>query len=155
MNQKPPFILPKRNPATHSAHRRDVLRQITLPLVAGILLLVAAMAGVIWAATTSTPEVSRWADVSLMWLIIPALVFALFFLALLIGITYAITKLLGVLPPYASLIQDYFNIAYLKISQATEVIVMPFVKLNTWVTAARRGRQVFTEPLKPGKKPKQ
>ena len=62
MDEKPQFVLPERNPKTHAAHRRDVLRQITLPLVIGSLLLVAVMALVIIAAAGANGEVRRWVN---------------------------------------------------------------------------------------------
>jgi hypothetical protein len=151
MNEKPQFVLPERNPQTHAAHRKDVGWQITLPLVIGCLVLVLAIAGVIWAAASSNPQVSRLADISLIWLILPALFFALLGLGVMIGITYLVSKLLGVLPGYARLVQDTFTNIYAKALKANNALVAPALKLKSWSAAARRARQVVSEPLKPGK----
>jgi hypothetical protein len=147
MNEKTKFVLPERNPKTHAAHRKEVFLQIMLPLVIGCLLLAALVAGVIWSATGSNSEVRRWADISLMWLILPALGFALILLVLLSGITYLVSRLLGVLPGYARWVQDYFTLGMLKVIHVTNVIVKPVMKLQSWSVGARRARQVAVEPL--------
>jgi hypothetical protein len=149
MSEKPKFILPERNPKTHAAHRREVWWQITLPLLLGCLLLVALIAGVIWAATDPASEVGRWADISLMWIMLPALFAALVMLILLIGITYLVSKLLGVLPGYARLVQDFFTVGKLKVIQFSDTLVKPVMKLKSWSAGAQRARQVAAEPLTP------
>jgi hypothetical protein len=153
MDEKPQFVLPERNPQTHAAHRRDVLRQITLPLVIGSLLLVACMALVIIAAAGGNGEVRRWADVSLVWLILPALFFALLMLGLLIGITYLVSKLLGVLPGYARLVQDGYTALTGKVMHLSDALILPVLKLKGWAAAGRKARQVVTAPFTSGQRP--
>jgi xanthine/uracil permease len=150
MDEKPQFVLPERNPQTHAAHRRDVLRQITLPLVIGSLLLVAGMALVIIAAAGASGEVRRWADISLVWLILPALFFSLLILGLLTGITYLVSKLLGVLPGYARLVQDGYTTLTGKVMRLSDALVLPLLKLKGWAAAARKARQVATQLITPG-----
>jgi hypothetical protein len=152
MNEKPQFVLPERNPKTHAAHRKDVGWQITLPLVIGCLVLVLALAGVIWAAAGANPQVTRWADISLIWLILPALFFALLGLGVLVGITYLVSKLLGVLPGYARVVQNIFTNIHAKALKANDALVAPALKLKSWSAAARRARQIVTEPLNPGQR---
>ena len=153
MDEKPQFVLPERNPQTHAAHRRDVLRQITLPLITGSLLLVACMALVIIAAAGANGEVRRWADVSLVWLLLPALFFSLLILGLLIGITYLVSKLLGVLPGYARLVQDGYTTLTGKVMHLSDALILPVLKLKGWLAAARKARQVATAPFTPGQPP--
>ena len=147
MDEKPQFVLPERNPQTHAAHRRDVLRQITLPLVIGSLLLVAGMALVIIAAAGANGEVRRWADLSLIWLILPALIFSLLILGLLFGLTYLVSKLLGILPGYARLVQDGYTGLTGKVMHLSDALVLPVLKLKGWSAAARKVRQVATAPF--------
>jgi hypothetical protein len=150
MDEKPQFVLPERNPKTHAAHRRDVLRQITLPLVIGSLLLVAVMALVIIAAAGANGEVRRWADLSLIWLILPALIFSLLILGLLFGLTYLVSKLLGILPGYARLVQDGYTGLSGKVMHISDSLVLPLLKLKGWSAAARKARQVATQLFTPG-----
>ena len=146
MEDKKRFVLPERNPRTHAEHRREVFWQITVPLLVGILLLLAAVAGVILGATKPVSDVGRWADVSLVWLILPTLVFALLFLIILIGLVYGITKLLGIMPRIARQVQVYFELAREKVRQFTNIIVEPFLKAHSLSAAARQaGRSVKTQ----------
>jgi hypothetical protein len=148
MDEKPKFVLPERNPQTHAAHRKQVGWQITLPLVIGCLVIALAIAGVIWSAVGANPELERWADISLMWLILPALFFALIPLAVVGGLTFLVSKLLGVLPGYSRLVQDAFVNIQSKLLKVSDALVVPSLKLKSWAAGARRARQVVTEPLK-------
>jgi hypothetical protein len=155
MDEKPEFVLPERNPKTHAAHRKEVWWQITLPLVIGCLLVVLAMAGVIWSAAGANPELRRWADISFVWLILPALFVALLGLGVVGGLTFLVSKLLGVLPSYARLAQDGIASMGQKALKATDILVAPMLKLKSWRAAARRARQVAVEPLFPGQQPEE
>ncbi len=149
MDDKPKFVLPERNPKTHAAHRKEVGWQITLPLVIGCLIIALAVAGVIWSAVDANPELSRWSDISLIWLILPALFFTLIPLAVLFGLTFLVSKLLGVLPGYARLVQDTFVNIHSKVLRFSDALVAPSLKLKSWSAGARRARQVITKPLRP------
>lgn len=130
--------LPERNPKTHALHRREVFWQIIIPLLVGILLVAAAIGAIIFSALQPATGLDRWADVSLIWLIIPALFFALIVLVILIGIGYAITVLLRLLPRYARLIQLYFEVGRDKASQITDLLVAPIVKTHTAMAVVRQ-----------------
>jgi uncharacterized protein involved in cysteine biosynthesis len=132
---------PERNPKTHAEHKREVFWQITLPLVIGILLLVAAVVAIILSATHPVTDVGRWADVSLMWIILPSLFFALIMLVILIGLAYGISRLIGVIPRYSHIIQLYFEQAKGKVSQLTNLMAEPILRVNSvWAAARRAGR---------------
>jgi uncharacterized membrane protein YhdT len=133
---------PSRNPKTHISHKRDVFWQITLPLVIGILLVLAAMAAIIFSATQPVTDVSRWADVSLIWLILPSLFIALILLAITIGLVIAISQLLKVVPRIACILQLYFVQGKDKISHLTNLIVEPILRLNSFLAAARRASKL-------------
>jgi len=135
-------VYPERNPKTHAEHRREVFWQITLPLVIGSLLLLAAIAAIILSATQPVTDVGRWADVSLMWLIMPSLFFALIILVILIGFVYAISLLLRVIPRYACTVQLFFEKGKGKISQITNLIVEPILRIHSIWAAARRATRL-------------
>lgn len=88
----------ERNPDTAAAHRREVLWQIILPMVlVGVVLL----AGVVALGLTGVGSAGRWADISLMWLLLPVIVLSIVPLALLVGLIYGLTRALGALPGLA------------------------------------------------------
>jgi hypothetical protein len=126
-----------RNPKTHTEHRREVFWQITLPLVIGILLVLAAVAAIIVSTVQPVSDVGRWADVSLMWLILPSLFLAFILLVILIGLIVLASYLLRMIPPYALVVQLYIEQAKDKISEFFNLSVEPILRVKTIWAAAR------------------
>lgn len=135
----------ERNPKTYAEHRGQVFWQITLPLVIGILLLLGAVAVIILSATQPVTDLGRWADVSLMWLILPSLFFALILLIILIGFVYLISSLLRLIPHYALIVQLSFEAGKNKVSQLSNLSIEPIVRMrSTWASvryAVRLGKK--------------
>ncbi len=135
----------ERNPKTFSTHRRETFWQITLPLLIGILLILAAVGTIIFSATQPVTDVERWAGVSLMWLILPSLFIALLVLAILAGLIYAIVFLTGHIPKYTLIVQLYLEQARNKISQLANMSVEPILRMSAvWAAiryATERGRK--------------
>ena len=57
---------------------------------------------------------SQWADLSLIWLILPFLVFAFIFLLILGALIYALARFLHILPRYTGLAQTYADLVAAK-----------------------------------------
>jgi hypothetical protein len=127
----------ERNPKTHAEHRREVFWQITLPLVFGILLVLAAVIAIILSATRPVTDLGRWADVSLMWLILPSLFFALLLLILLVGFIFLCSFLLRLVPHYAHILQIYFELAKTKISRLANGSIEPILRISSIWAAMR------------------
>jgi len=136
MEDKPKFQLPTRNPVTHAAHRREVFWQITFPFLIALIILLGLVAGVIFAGYTNAGDVSRWADVSIMWLLLPVLVIAIILFLILSGVVYLITKLLAVLPGYARLVQDFFVLVQVRVKSISDKLVEPILKLHSFKAGA-------------------
>jgi len=132
MENKPKFILPERNPATYAAHRREVFWQITFPFILALIILLGLVAGVILAGYQGMEAVSRWADVSLIWLLLPLLIVLLVTLVVLSGVVYLITKLLGVIPGYARIAQDFFLLIQARVKSISDKLVEPILKLHSF-----------------------
>ena len=139
----------ERNPKTHAEHRREVFWQITLPLGFGILLVLAAVAAIILSATQPATDLGRWADVSVMWLILPSLFFALILLIILIGFIYLISYILRLVPHYARILQIYVEFWKTKISQLLNRSIEPILRMSSIWAAIRyatgRGRRLEHE----------
>lgn len=137
----PKFIPPPRNPVTHAAHKREVFWQITVPLVV-IVFLCAGMSGlVIWSAAVSNPNISRWADVSFIWLTPPVILGLLITLVLVGGLAFGIIKLVQVLPPYARIVQDFFVKVLVKTRQISDQLVAPLIQTKGLAAGARELRK--------------
>ncbi len=121
---------PERNPVTHAAHKREVFWQITFPLVIGIIIILALAVG---SGFISQNSASQAANISTLWLILPVLMFSLIFTFLFGGLAYGLIRLIGILPPYAALVQNYFVLISLKVRQASDIAAEPVLKVaSAW-----------------------
>lgn len=118
---------PERNPVTHRIHRRQVFWQITLPVLLGVLLLIAL--GVL--ASLGVPgKISQRADVALIWLVAPQLLVCLFFLAILMGLAIGLTRLIQVLPFSMRKLQDFFVTAGKQIQKLSDRMAEPVLRVH-------------------------
>jgi len=141
MNAPNKYPIVERNPITHAKHRREAFWQIIFPMLIGIILVVTVVAVIIFSGTTSTSDLSRWADVSLIWLILPSLFIALIFLTILIAFTYLISVVLKMTPRYARIIQIYFEMGKYRVSHISNQITAPFIKTRSmWAVVRHPGR---------------
>jgi len=148
MDTKNKSLHMERNPKTHAEHRREVFWQITLPLVLGVLLILAVVGAIIFSVTRPVTDVGRWADVSLIWLILPSLFFALIILIVLAGLIYAITFLQRLVPRYTLIIQVYFEKARAKVSQLLNLSTEPILRINSIWAAIRYATERGNKPSK-------
>jgi hypothetical protein len=144
MNTSPPSPerkLPERNPVTHQKHRQEVLRQITLPLLLGLAVLITVAVLVAMAGFQGGEQVSLWADISTVWLILPMLFVAFIFLAITGGLAFLVTLLLRKLPPYARLVQDFFKLVSYRVRQLSNKAVEPLLRAHGTAAAWRSLRR--------------
>jgi hypothetical protein len=112
------------NSPTVQAHKRQFAWQILLPfLVAAVVILIAAVLVSTGAASTTR----TWADVSIIWLIIPMLSLALFCVIELGFLIYGVARLLKIMPHYTSLIQDFFVLISARARMIADGSAKPFV----------------------------
>ena len=135
-------LIPERNPTVHAEHRRDTIRQIYLPLIIGIVLVLVVVAAIIIFATYSISNLNRWASVSIIWMILPTMIIALILLVVVLGLLFGITRLLGILPGYSKIVQSYFSQAEGVVSNITDKAVEPFLRLRSaWAVTRRRSKR--------------
>lgn len=124
----------RRNPLTHLRHRREVFWQITIPLavVALVLLALAAI------STQTTAEgASVWADISLIWLIIPVLVFSLIVTVVLAGAIYLTVVLIRELPPLFLKAHEFLLMVGHQVGQVGDRAVAPVLRTQGWLASLR------------------
>ncbi|MFO7972828.1 MAG: hypothetical protein R6U40_13920 [Desulfobacterales bacterium] len=114
-------------------HRREKIWQILVPLILGVLLILAVAVLVVLTATRSTAggPVSQWADTSAIWLILPVMMFAVVGTLVLIGLIYGVAKMIEILPPYANLVQGYAGLIAAKVKLITRKIVNPIIAVES------------------------
>jgi hypothetical protein len=92
------------------AHKVQFTWQILVPIILVVLIALAAGILVIVNAASGNGQSELWADISVIWLFAPALLFALAFLVILITTVYGMAKLLQLLPRYTGKAQEYFTL---------------------------------------------
>jgi hypothetical protein len=104
---------------TQKQFRRQSRLQITLPFGIGILVII-ILGVVIW--SSSYGSASTWADASLIFLIIPAMIFGLIFLGILGGLAYAIFRLIDLIPGPAQKIREFMELIAFRSRRGSESI---------------------------------
>ena len=106
--------------------------QITMPLLLGIAIVVGLSAAVIASSVNRNTEVSRWADISTIWLILIALTGGFFLFWVLVGFVYVVVRIVIVFPSYARLVQDFFILAEIRIRGISAKVVEPFLRSSSY-----------------------
>ncbi len=102
--------------------------------------MIAVMALTILTATQGDTgsQVSGWADVSTIWLILPVMMVALLVAVLLFALVYLLARALRVLPVYTGLVQQYAALAAEKVKYFADKLVSPIMGLRSLMTAANK-----------------
>ena len=105
-------------------HIRQFAWQILVPflVMAGLII-----AGAVLVVSGGTPRTGVWADISVIWLLIPALFFALMFLIVMITVVYGMAKLLQVIPHYTGKAQGIFALLSTGTRKVSDGTTKPFI----------------------------
>jgi hypothetical protein len=87
-------------------HKNQFFWHILVPF---LIMMGLCIAGAALLITGQTSRIPSWADVSLIWLLIPELIIGLVLLITTIGVIYGMTKLMKILPGLSSKAQGIFN----------------------------------------------
>ena len=130
----PPTTVRLRNQRTAALIRRDVIWQIGLPLaVAAIIVLVALLI-----LPVGAPVRSVWADISLIFLIIPTGLMGLIVLALFGGLVWVMIKVLRELPYYAKKAQDFVALATYRVNLVATKIANIILSIRSFSAGVRK-----------------
>jgi hypothetical protein len=129
--EKLPVLRPDRS--SYLKHRRDFTRQILVPIILVTLIGLGFAALSIYGAVGGSTGVSLWADISLIWLIIPIMFLSLVILGLVGALVYGMSKLLGVTPRYTGIVQQYALWINAEITLWSDKIIQPVLSLKAWL----------------------
>jgi hypothetical protein len=135
MNGNPPPPVSARNPVTAERHRREVLWQITVPLAAGVVIVLAVAAFATLGATAGAQ--SQMADIALVQLIIPMLFFGTISLVMLGGTVYGLARLLQAMPYFFLRVQIFFLRTQIGVHRFNDSLVAPMMKIHTFNARTR------------------
>ena len=126
----PKTRLPEPNPETRKAHRRQVLRQITLPLGAMLLLVSAVVAAT---ALYGVGELERWGQIATLFVLLPAMALTLILIAVCVFMMVAIAQALRLLPPYARLAQNAIERVRRQTLSGANISVEPLLQIQSFL----------------------
>jgi hypothetical protein len=116
------------NPLTQREHKKQVLWQITVPFVLGALLFLALMVLVI---TGGDAQITQWGHISLIWLILPSMLFVLIMLAIFGGLLYGVVRLNNALPGIMRKVQGFFWRLKYHVEKVSDKTVEPVIKTES------------------------
>jgi uncharacterized protein involved in cysteine biosynthesis len=122
--------LPAPNPETRDAHRREISRQVILPLIIALIIFFGVGAWLIWAGAGT---VERWAQIAMIVMILSVIMLGLLVFGLAIGLLFLITQVLRILPPYARLAQDAIMKINHRVKAGADISVRPIIELHKFL----------------------
>lgn len=125
--------LPRTEHYSYKIHRKQRKTQIILPVALSVIFLIGIIVLISFSTFQSSGDVSRWAAISTMWIIIPILFIGLILLILLIGLIYLMALALGGLPYYTAIMQDYVYKARGYIKRGANMTVKPIIALGGFI----------------------
>lgn len=125
----------ERNPITQAAHQRQVLWQITLPSLLGVILLIVLS---VLIALSSRGQQRLWADVALIFILLPPILLSVLLVILLGGLVYGIIWLSKNIPIYTFQAQNFMIKIETTVLQVADKVVEPILKVEEFRAGLRR-----------------
>lgn len=120
--------LHQRNPVTFKKHRGQVFWQIYFPL---IIVIVLALVAAVLAVMASAGALSKWADISLIYLVLTTMVAALILMALTILGIVGMRRALQAMPALLFRGQIFFFRLEQRLRAISDNLAEPAVKVNS------------------------
>jgi len=122
--------LPTPNPETRATHRREISRQVTLPLVMCLIVFISVG---IWLILSGVGTVERWSQIAMIFMLIFGLVLGLLILGITIGLLFLISQVLHIIPPYTRLAQDAIMKINRSVKIGADISVRPIIELQKFL----------------------
>jgi hypothetical protein len=135
---------PKDLAGSLARHQRQSVWQIWVPFGFGAAVILGLAVLAAFAASQGSPELLRWTNVSLIFLIIPVAMSALIFVLLFGGMIYLMARLLHILPPYTQLGQAYAHYISVLVRVWSDRAANPFLAIRSaWAGFLTLWRRIF------------
>ena len=128
----------QRNPITHELHRRQTFWQIYFPLIIFGAFVIITIALAIFADDQAD---SKWADISLIFMISLAMVAFIIIIISLIFIAYYTRQLLKATPYFFFTVQRYSYLVEMRVRRYSNAAAEPFLRLNSFIAGVRAIRR--------------
>jgi heme/copper-type cytochrome/quinol oxidase subunit 2 len=130
--------LPAPEHASFQQHRREIWRQILLPVIFAGLILLAVVALTTYATFRQEGDVARWAAISTIWIVIPVIVVSLIFFILFAAMIYGMARLLKLIPPYSGEAQRYVWKAQGYVQRGADAVTRPILGLDGMISSFKK-----------------
>ena len=138
--------LPHPQHYSYLKHRKQVVRQIILPVAIAAVLMIALIVLISLVTFNSNGDVGRWAAISTIWIIIPAILAGLILLAILVGLIYLMARALSALPTYTGIAQDYVYKAEAYIIRGADMVAKPVIAVDGFIENIKAFFERITTP---------
>ena len=132
------FKIPQPVHESYKRHRRELAWQIIFPVALTALLMVGLIVLINIATFNQSGDVSRWAAISTIWIVIPVMIAGLVLLALIVALVYLMKRLLDITPRYTGIAQDYVHKAAGYIKRGTEMAIKPVLFVDSIGASIRK-----------------
>jgi heme/copper-type cytochrome/quinol oxidase subunit 2 len=106
-------------------HRKQRTLHIILPVMLTAVIVIIFFLFLTVTAFRGNGDVTTWAEVSTVWILVPIMFAIVILFALTVGLIYLLAKLLNVAPYYTGLAQDHVHRAASYARRGTEAAVKP------------------------------
>ena len=141
MNKPPVVQIPPEVTQPETDHRRQMLWQVWLPLGISLLVFLILCVLIVISASHASTELTRWSNMSTIWLVLLIAPPALLVLAILGGLVYLMARLLRIIPPYAHLAQAYVSYFSALVRHWLDKVVEPVMRVQGFFAGAHALRK--------------
>lgn len=134
MEFKPAAPLPTQ---AESQHRRQRVLQIWLPLGLAVAILLGLAIWLVYSAWFMGPALTKWSDVSAIWLILPLCLTGLLFFILLCGMIYLNLVIYRKLPVLDRKVMAVFSLIQSGVRRGADQAINPIYSLNGWSASVK------------------
>lgn len=122
---------PRPEHATYLKHRKEVRWKILAPVIASAVVCVLCSALVYAATFNYGGDVTLWAQISEIYLAIPTIILLVVVFAMVGGIAYLLTRLLGILPRYTYQAQGLFWKIRDGVRRGADAVAKPVITIDS------------------------
>lgn len=113
-------------------HRRQMLWQVWVPLIATLVIVLAVVILAVIGTVQGSPQVNRWGNISAVIIILPVMLCGVTFLLLFGGGVYGLSRLLRKMPDWMLRLQLFMLHLSLSVRRAADAATQPVIKVNTF-----------------------
>ena len=125
--------LQQRNPITYQAHRRQAFWQIYFPLIVFSILVITT---IVLAIAATNAQASKWADISLIFIISITMVAFLVVTVVLVVSVYYSRRLLKATPYFFFNAQRFIYLVEIRVKRVSDAAVEPILRVNGFFAGA-------------------